>query len=65
MAKGYGDRLARGGSKAVFPSSEGGITDKRWADAFGDFDAEKYRGDADVQKDRNAGVKPAKAKRGR
>lgn len=63
MAKGYGDRLARGGSKAVFPSSEGGISDRKWADAFGDFDAEKYRGDADVQ-EADTSSKPGKTKRG-
>ena len=47
MAKGYGDRLARGGIKAVFPATEGGVSNKRWEDAFKDFDPEKFRNSDD------------------
>jgi hypothetical protein len=45
MSKGVGsgDRLARGASKAQFMTTEGGITENKWAQAFDNFDAEKFK----------------------
>jgi hypothetical protein len=45
MSKGVGsgDRLARGAVRATYTTTEGGITDDKWAKAFGDFDPEKFQ----------------------
>lgn len=48
MGKGFGDRLARGGAKAVFPSSEKGVTDEKFADAVKDFDPQTYLRNAEA-----------------
>lgn len=48
MAKGAGsgDILARGGRKATYSTTEGGVAAKKWNKAFDDFDYEAYiRGD--------------------
>jgi hypothetical protein len=37
-----GDQLARGGIKATFPASEGGMAEDKWRIAFDDFDPEKF-----------------------
>jgi hypothetical protein len=42
MAKGYGDRLAKGNSKASFPASEAGISQDKFDLALGDFDPKEY-----------------------
>lgn len=41
MAKGYGDRLARGTAKAVFPASEG-ASQEQFEKAVADFDPQAY-----------------------
>jgi hypothetical protein len=38
-----GDRLARGGVKAQFMTSEGGIPADKWAQAFDDFNPEEFK----------------------
>ena len=43
---GSGDKLARGAVKAQFMTTEGGISQDKWAAAFDDFDAEKFKNDA-------------------
>jgi hypothetical protein len=40
---GSGDKLARGAVRATYAATEGGITEDKWAQAFGDFDAEKFK----------------------
>ena len=40
---GYGDKLARGAVKATYPATEGGVSADKWAQAFDDFDAEKFQ----------------------
>jgi hypothetical protein len=40
---GSGDKLARGAVRATYAATEGGITEDKWAQAFGDFDAEKFQ----------------------
>jgi len=40
---GSGDKLARGAVRAQFMTTEGGISDKKWNDIFGDFDPEKFK----------------------
>ena len=42
MAQGFGDRLARGGNKAAFPTSEAGTTEERFSEAVGSFDSAGY-----------------------
>ncbi len=39
---GSGDKLARGAPRATYTVTESSITDKKWAEAFGDFDVEKF-----------------------
>jgi hypothetical protein len=40
---GSGDQLARGAVRASFMTTEGGIAEDKWAKAFDDFDAEKFK----------------------
>lgn len=40
---GSGDKLARGAVKASYSTTEGGITEDKWAEAFGEFDPEKFK----------------------
>jgi hypothetical protein len=40
---GSGDQLARGAVRATFTTTEGGITDKKWAEAFDDFEPEEFQ----------------------
>jgi len=40
---GFGDKLARGAARATYSTTEGGITQDKWAEAFGDFDPEKFK----------------------
>jgi hypothetical protein len=40
---GSGDRLARGAHRAQFMTTEGGISDDKWAAAFEDFDVEAFK----------------------
>jgi hypothetical protein len=39
---GAGDKLARGAVRATYASTEGGVTEDKWAEAFGDFDPKKF-----------------------
>ena len=55
-----GDKLASGGISAVFGPVEP-ISDKKWAEAFDDFNPEEYRRNANVPQARNAGVNPREA----
>lgn len=45
-----GDALARGMVKAQFPPAGGKVTQKVWDAIFEDYDVEKYRRDADLEK---------------
>jgi len=45
-----GDVLARGGRKAQFPPAGSAITQEKWDAMFTGFDPEKYRRDADAEK---------------
>jgi hypothetical protein len=47
MAKGAGsgDKLARGAIRATYTTTEGGVTDKKWEEMFGDFDPDKFKKD--------------------
>lgn len=47
--KDSGDRLARGLVRAQFTGPEN-VSQEKWDDAFKDFDPEKYRRDADLEK---------------
>lgn len=40
---GSGDRLARGAVKAAFQTTDGSVKKKKWAEAFDDFDPEKFK----------------------
>jgi hypothetical protein len=40
---GSGDRLARGMARAQFMTTEGGISEDKWAAAFDDFDPEAFK----------------------
>lgn len=40
---GSGDRLARGMARAQFMTTDGGITQDKWDQAFDDFDLEKFQ----------------------
>ena len=40
---GAGDKLARGAVRATYASTEGGVTEDKWAEAFGEFDPEKFK----------------------
>ena len=39
---GSGDKLARGAVKASYSTTEGGVTEDKWAEAFGSFDPKKF-----------------------
>jgi hypothetical protein len=42
--EGYGDRLARGASSAIFgPNTDTKISDEKWRAAFEGFDAEDFK----------------------
>jgi hypothetical protein len=45
MSKGVGsgDKLARGAVKAVYSTTEGGITQDKWSQAFDDYNPEEFR----------------------
>jgi hypothetical protein len=43
---GGGDKLAKGAARAQFPSSSS-VAQEKWDAAFGEFDPEQYRRDAD------------------
>jgi hypothetical protein len=61
MAKGAGsgDILARGGRKASYTTTEGGVSQKKWDDMFKDYEPEKFinGGNTDEKSSRNAGSK--------
>lgn len=38
-----GDVLARGGIRANFPATDGGVSKDKWAAAFDDFDPEAFK----------------------
>lgn len=40
---GSGDKLARGAARAQFMTTEGGISQDKWAAAFDGFDPEKFK----------------------
>jgi hypothetical protein len=40
---GSGDKLARGAVRATYTTTEGRITEDKWANAFDDFDPEKFK----------------------
>lgn len=40
---GSGDKLARGAVRATYSTTEGGVTQDKWAQAFNDYDAEKFK----------------------
>ena len=40
---GFGDKLARGAVKAVYSSTEGGISADKWNDIFDSYDPEAFR----------------------
>jgi hypothetical protein len=44
MSKGVGsgDKLARGGVRADFATTDGGVSADKWAQAFDDFDLEAF-----------------------
>ena len=55
-----GDKLASGAVKATFGPVEK-VSDKKWAEAFDDFNPEEYRRNALLPPVRNAGVNPREA----
>ena len=57
-----GDVLAKGGRKCQFPPAGGTVSQEKWDKMFEGFDAEKYRSDADIKADRNAGAQSGKTK---
>jgi hypothetical protein len=40
---GSGDKLARGAVKAVYSTTEGGITQNKWDKAFDDYNPEEFK----------------------
>lgn len=52
---GSGDRLARGMTRAQFMTTEGGISQDKWSQAFDDFDPEKFKNDAIKERSGDAG----------
>lgn len=54
-----GDVLARGGVKATFRPAQG-VSQSKWDSIFGDFDADRYRRNADMQKTGDASPKSGK-----
>jgi hypothetical protein len=55
MAKGAGsgDILARGGRKATYSTTEGGVKASKWNKAFDDFDYNKFISGSDTNEDEN------------
>lgn len=49
MGQGFGDRMARGGTKAAFPASEPGISEEKFNDAVKDFDPAAYAKNAEAE----------------
>lgn len=47
---GYGDKLARGGVRANFPATDGGVSKDKWDAAFDDFDPEAFKKNADKER---------------
>lgn len=43
-----GDALAKGAIRAQFPPAGGSVSQEKWDEAIGDFDAERYRRNANV-----------------
>lgn len=45
MSKGVGsgDKLARGAARATYSTTEGGITQDKWAQAFDDYNPEEFK----------------------
>ena len=41
---GSGDKLASGGIRATFQTTDGSVTADRWSQAFDDFNPEEYNG---------------------
>ena len=41
---GIGDRLASGGIRANFQTTDGSVSQDKWSQAFDDFDPEEYNG---------------------
>lgn len=48
-----GDALARGAVRFQFQPAGSKVSQKKWDDIFGDFNAEKYRRDANAEKNGN------------
>lgn len=42
MAKGFGDRLAKGSAKAAFPAAEPGVAAEKFKEATKDFNLQDY-----------------------
>lgn len=55
--EGYGDRLARGASSAIFGPNDGKITQAKWDAAFADFDPEEFKKGGKEENDGKSGVK--------
>ncbi len=50
---GFGDKLARGAVRATYASTEGGVSEDKWAEAFGDFDPKKFASEPNRSMQRN------------
>lgn len=48
---GYGDRLARGATSAIFGPQDNKITDEKWKKAFEGFDPEEFKKKTGKEKD--------------
>ena len=57
---GKGDKLASGGISAVFGPGKF-ISDKKWAEAFDDFNPEEYRRNALLPSSRVPSINPREA----
>ncbi len=58
MSKGVGsgDKLARGAARAQFMTTEGGVSQDKWAQAFDDFDPEAFKKNAEQERSGDAGM---------
>jgi hypothetical protein len=51
---GSGDKLARGAVRASYSATDGRVTEDKWAEAFGEFDPEKFKNEPNKSMQRAA-----------
>lgn len=64
MAKGYGDKLARGAAKATYPSTEPGVSQEKFDQAFSDFDPQAYLKNAEAAENASRSTRAERTEEG-